>query len=82
VFFETLALLVNQEPAEVFTPLERFQMESIGIVKGRLFNPDAKAKALLSEVARTGSAMARVNSFGSPIRSTYYYDELREGWDS
>jgi hypothetical protein len=74
-FFELLAQIVDDEPAEVFTPLERFQMESIGIVKGKPFNPDERMKALLSQVARTGSAMARVNSFASPIRSTYYYDD-------
>ena len=60
-FFEMLAQLVNEEPAEVFTPLERFHMQAIGIEKGKPFNPDAKTKALLSEAARTGSAMARAN---------------------
>ena len=65
-FFEMLAQLVNEEPAEVFTPLERFQMQAIGIEKGKPFNPDAKTKALLAEAARTGSAMARANSFASP----------------
>ena len=29
VFFESLAQLVNEEPAEIFTPLERFHMQSI-----------------------------------------------------
>ena len=50
-----LAQLVNEEPAEVFTPLERFHMQAIGIEKGKPFNPDPKTKALLSEAARTGS---------------------------
>ena len=54
-FFEMLAQLVNEEPAEVFTPLERFYMQAIGIEKGKPFNPDAKTKALLSEAARAGS---------------------------
>ena len=76
-FFEMLAELINEEPADVFTPLERFQMEAIGIVKGRPFNPDAKTKELLSEAARTGSAMARAVSFDSPIADTYYYDDRK-----
>src|SRR5262249_1892852 len=32
-FFEALSELVNEEPAEVFTPLERFYMQSIGVEK-------------------------------------------------
>ena len=53
-FFEMLAQLVEEEPAEVFTPLERFYMQAIGIEKGKPFNPDAKTRALLSEAARIG----------------------------
>ena len=43
-FFEMLAQLVNEEPAEVFTPLERFHMQAIGIEKGKPFDPDAKVQ--------------------------------------
>ena len=64
-FFEMLSQLVNEEPAEVFTPLERFTMQAIGIEKNKPFSPDAKAKALLADAARAGAAMARANSFAS-----------------
>lgn len=74
-FYEALAQLVNEEPADVFTPLERFYMESIGIVKGKPFNPTGKDKEILSEAARVAAAMARANSFASPDRGTYYYDD-------
>ena len=74
-FFEMLSQLVNEEPAEVFTPLERFHMQAIGIEKGKPFNPDAKAKTLLSDAARIGAAMARANSFASRDPDTYYYKE-------
>lgn len=74
-FYEALAQLVNEEPVGVFTPLERFYMESIGIVKGKPFNPTAKDKEMLSEAARVAAAMARANSFASPDRGTYYYDD-------
>jgi hypothetical protein len=33
-FFELLAKLVEEEPADVFDPLSRFQMQAIGIGKG------------------------------------------------
>jgi hypothetical protein len=74
-FFETLARLVNTEPADVFTPLERFYMQAIGIEHGRPFDPDAKRKQLLSDAARYAAATARANSFASADRGTYYYDD-------
>ena len=36
-FFELLAMLVEEEPLESFTPFERFQMQAIGIEKGKPF---------------------------------------------
>lgn len=74
-FFETLARLVNDEPAEAFTPLERFYMQALGIEHGKPFNPDAKTKQLLSDAARYAAATARANSFASTDRGTYYYDD-------
>ncbi len=50
-FYEMLSQLVNEEPTDVFTPLERFYMQAIGIEKDKPFAPDAKTKALLSEAA-------------------------------
>ena len=41
-FFELLAKLVEEEPADVFDPLSRFQMQAIGIEKGKPFNPDER----------------------------------------
>ena len=79
-FFEQLAELVNEEPAEVFTPLERFYMQAIGIEKGKPFAPDANAKALLSEAARAAAAVARANSFASSDPATFYYADRR--WQS
>jgi hypothetical protein len=72
-FFETLARLVNTEPADVFTPLERFYMQAIGIEHGRPFDPDAKRKQLLSDAARYAAATARANSFASTDPGTHYY---------
>ena len=62
-FFELLAMLVNEEPAELFDPLERWQMQAIGIEKGKPFSPDEKTKGLLSEAARIGGAIARANTY-------------------
>ena len=76
-FFEMLAQIVDDEPAEVFAPLERFYMQAIGIEKGKPFNPDPKTRTLLSDAARVGGAMARANSFASPIPDTYYYKDRK-----
>lgn len=70
--FELLAMLVNEEPAELFDPLERWQMQAIGIEKGKPFAPDEKTKALLSEAARIGGAIARANTYADPA-TLYYY---------
>ncbi|MEZ0389241.1 MAG: DUF1254 domain-containing protein, partial [Verrucomicrobium sp.] len=76
-FFEMLAQLVEDEPSEIFTSLERFQMQAIGIEKGKPFKPDDKAKALLNEAARVGSAFARANSYASPVPDTYFYPDRK-----
>ena len=65
-FFELLAMLVDEEPLDSFGPLERSMMQAIGIEKGKPFAPDATTKALLSEAARLGGAMARANTYDSP----------------
>ena len=65
-FFELLAMIVDEEPPEIFGPLERWLMQAIGIKKGTPFNPDDRTKALLVEAARLGGAMARANTYASP----------------
>ena len=76
-FFEMLAKLVEEEPAEVFDPLSRFQMQAIGIEKGKPFNPDERTKALLSEAATIGGAIARANTYASPSKDVFYYPDRK-----
>src|SRR5262245_17293069 len=76
-FYQALAQLVNEEPAEVFTPLERGYMQSIGIEHGKPFTPDAKAKAMLNEAARAAAAVARANTFASRDAGTFYYTDRK-----
>jgi hypothetical protein len=70
-YFDLLAQLVSEEPAELFDLQERWQMQAIGIEKGKPFAPDAKARALLTEAARLGGAIARANTYAPP--AAYYY---------
>ena len=76
-FFELLAMLVEEEPLDSFTPFERFQMQAIGIEKGKPFRPDDKAKALLSEAARLGGAIARANTYASSSPGVFYYPDRK-----
>ncbi len=76
-FFELLAMLVEEEPLEDFGPLERSMMQAIGIEKGKAFQPDEKAKAILSEAARLGGAMARANTYASSSPGIYYYSDCK-----
>jgi len=71
-YFELLAMLVDEEPAELFDPSERWQMQALGIEKGKTFNPDEKTKALLSEAARIGGAIARANTYANPNTTSFY----------
>jgi hypothetical protein len=71
-YFELLTMLVNEEPAELFDPTERWQMQAIGIEKGKPFAPDEQTKALLSEAARIGGAIARANTYANPATAYYY----------
>ena len=79
-YFETLAALVDREPADVLAPHERFQLASIGIEKGKRFAPSSSAKKLLAEAVRVGSAMARANSFASTDAARLVYQDRRWEW--
>ena len=70
-------MLVDEEPLDSFGPLERSMMQAIGIEKGKPFAPDATTKALLSEAARLGGAMARANTYDSPAPGVYYYPDRK-----
>ena len=63
-FFELLAMIVDEEPAEIFGPLERWLMQAIGIEKGTPFNPTTTAKAVL----RRGGAAGRGDGAGQHLR--------------
>lgn len=76
-YFELLAKLVEEEPAESFGPLERYHMQAIGIEKGRPFAPDEITKAVLSDAARLGGAIARAQTFASPREGTFYYPDRK-----
>jgi hypothetical protein len=76
-FFELLAKMVDEEPADVFSPFERAQMQAIGIEKGKPFDPDSRMKGILSEAARLGGAIARANTYASASDGLYFYPDRK-----
>jgi hypothetical protein len=79
-YFESLAVLVEKEPADVIPPSDRFLLASIGIEKGKSFAPDTKTKQLLAEAARAGAALARANTFASRDPTARVYPDRRWEW--
>jgi hypothetical protein len=62
-FFEMIDRVVQQEPTGSLD-LERMgQMASIGIVKGKKFDPDERMKKILTEAAAVGMTVSRTLSF-------------------
>jgi hypothetical protein len=79
-FFEDLAQLVEQEPTDLLSPNERFELASIGIEKGKPFHPDADQKAQLISAVRLASAIARANTFASNDPARLIYPDRRWEW--
>ncbi len=79
-YFESLAALVEREPADAIPPSDRFLLASIGIEKGKAFTPDARTRPLLAEAARAGAAIARANTFASRDPMARVYPDRRWEW--
>lgn len=74
-FFELLDDLVQAEPNEAQNPETLGLLASIGIEKGRRFEPDASARELLTEAARVGDATARALLFAPRDANTRVYED-------
>lgn len=79
-FFDDLAVMIQREPVDVIPSHERFQLASIGIEKGKPFEPQAGRRKLLDEAARFAAASARVNSFASDDVARLVYPDRRWEW--
>ena len=55
--------LINYEPAEAFGKELLGRLASIGIEKGKPFNPDARMQGIMAKAAEEGVAMSRVIAF-------------------
>jgi hypothetical protein len=70
-FYEELNAVIQYEPADAFDPELVGTFASIGIKKGKAFDPDERMKKILSEAVAIANATARAISF-SPRNPRYY----------
>jgi hypothetical protein len=55
-FYEEIDALIQEESMEMLDVETRGLLSSIGIVKGKQFNPDTRIKKLLTEAVTVGNA--------------------------
>lgn len=72
-FWELLNRAVQEEPSESLDPIRLGYYASIGIQKGKPFNPDERMKKILTEAAAVGDATARAIAFHMRDKDAYYY---------
>jgi hypothetical protein len=79
-YFEVLAELVQQEPVQERGRIMMGMLRSIGIEKGKSFDPDERMKRILEEAAFIGEAMAMANDFDKRGMPSAHYDN-NSTWD-
>lgn len=79
-FFDDLAVMIEREPHDVIPAHECFQLASIGIEKGRPFQPEPARRKTLDEAARFAAAIARANSFASDDPARLAYPNRKWEW--
>jgi len=73
-FYEELADVINKEPIDFIDLEMRGLFASIGIQKGKVFDPDPAAKKTLTEAVAVGNATARAIAFRTPYKQAYFYE--------
>ena len=73
-FYEELATVLDREPIDFLDPELRGLAASVGIQKGKAFEPDARMKKILSEAVAVGNATARAIMFDTRESGAYKYE--------
>ncbi len=74
-FFESLDMVVQEEPIDAISADVRGAIAAIGIVKGQPFAPDDRMKTLLTEAATLADATARAITYHPRIDGVRIYPE-------
>ena len=73
--FEMLNEIIQYEPKELFGAEQLGRLASLGIIKGKAFNPDARMQRIFDQGAKQGTAMARAIVFASRDPDIKYWPE-------
>jgi hypothetical protein len=75
IFYEELAHVLDKEPVDFIDPELRGLFASIGLQKGKPFNPNPAAKKTLTEAVAVANATARAIAFRTPLKDAYFYED-------
>jgi len=73
-FYEELAHVLEKKPIDFIDPELRGIFASIGLQKGKPFNPDPATKKTLTEAIAVANATARAIAFRTPHEEAYLYE--------
>jgi hypothetical protein len=79
-YFEVLNNIVQREPIDAIGPEVRGAIASIGIVKGKPFQPDERMKKILIEAATIGNATARAITYQPRFEGVAIYPDSNSAW--
>jgi hypothetical protein len=74
-FWEMLDQVIQEEPSEGSDPTTLGLFASIGIQKGKPFNPDARMKKILADAANIGAVTARTLAFKIREKDAFFYPD-------
>ena len=74
-FYQELHDVIEREPVSMLDPELRGLFASVGIQKGKPFNPDSRMKKLLGEAVVIGNATARAMVFRPRLEGVFYYPD-------
>ena len=72
-YWELLDQVSQEEPGTGSDPTALGLFASVGIVKGKPFNPDARMKKILEDAANIGAVTARTITYKLRSQEAYYY---------
>jgi hypothetical protein len=76
-YFERLAEWLDKEPVAERDRFFMAMLKPLGIEKGKPFEPTPEQKAILTEAALVGEAMAKANDFSKRLEDAHYMDGSR-----
>jgi hypothetical protein len=79
-FWEMLHNVVQQEPTDAVDTTTLGFWNSIGIAKGKPFDPDERMKKILTEAAAVGDATARAILYRWRGTDGYWYPDTKSNW--